>query len=100
MYIPNLVGATQWPSNYGCGDDDRSKFIRCVDGRKPKGNEVCILGEDGVTIKFHPKARVDIGSGAVCKYTTNCLTEMGLRPLYFSKNPLMEVLSFSALLIH
>ena len=46
MPIPDTVGANCWTSNSGCGDNDRSKFIRCDDGREPKVNEVWILGED------------------------------------------------------
>ena len=74
MSIPDLVGATHWPSEYSCGDADRSKFIRCVDGHKPKVNEVWILGEDGLTHEVHPTAQVDVDAGVVCKFATNYLT--------------------------
>ena len=85
MSIPDPVGATRWPSDSGCGDSDRSKFISCADGREAEVNEVWILGEDGVTPNIHPTARVDVDAGVVCKFATNYLTEFGLRPLYSAK---------------
>ena len=48
------------PSESGCVDADRSKFVHCVDGRNPKVHEVWIWGDDGITTKFHPTARVDV----------------------------------------
>ena len=77
MFMPDPVGATSWPSDYGCGDAYRSKFIRCVDRREPEVNESWILGEDGVTPKVHPTAQVDVYAVVVCKLATNYLTENG-----------------------
>ena len=54
MSIPDPVGSTNWPSDSGCKDADRSKFIRCVDGRDPEANEVWVWGEDGITPEAHP----------------------------------------------
>ena len=65
MYMPDPVEDTRWPSNFGCGNADRSKFIHCADGCKPEVNEVWILGEDGVFPKVHTSARVDIDAGVV-----------------------------------
>ena len=83
--MPDPVGATCWPSDSGCGDADRSKFIRCVEGCEPMVNEVCILGEDGVTPNIHPTARVDVDAGVVCKFATNYLTENGFMTSIFCK---------------
>ena len=79
MRIPDTVGATCCPSNFGCGDTDRSKLIRCVDGCKPKVNEVCVLGEDNVTHLVCPKAQVDVNAGVVCKFATKYLTNNGFK---------------------
>ena len=65
MSMPDPVGGTCWPSNYGCGDADKSKFIRCVDGRNTKVNKVWILGRDGVTPKVNLTAQVEIDTGVV-----------------------------------
>ena len=61
----DLVRDPCWPSNCGCGDANRSKFIRYVDGHKPKLNEVWILGEDSVTPEVHTTAGVDVNAGVV-----------------------------------
>ena len=100
MSMLDLVGATCWLSGSGCGGADRSKFICCVDGRKPEVNEVWILGEYGVTPKVRPTALVDVDAEVVCKFLTNYLTANGFKTSIFWKNPLMEVLSFSEFLIH
>ena len=98
--MPDPVGATSWTSNSGCGDDDRSKFIHCDDGHEPEVNEVWFLGEDGVTPKFHPTAQVDVDAGLVCNFQPTTSLKIGLRHLLSAKNPLMEVLSFSAFMMH
>ena len=98
--MPDIVGSTSWPSKFGCVDTDRSKFIRHVDGRNLEVNEVWVLGEYGVNPEVHLTARVDIVAGVVCKFVTNYLTENGFKASIFCKNPLMEVLSFLAFLIH
>ena len=54
MSMSDPVGATYWHYNSGCGDAAISKFIRCVDGRKPEVNEILILGEHSVTPEVHP----------------------------------------------
>ena len=85
--MTDTVGATRCPSNSGCGDADISKFICCVDGREPEVNEVWILGEDGVTPEVHHTARVDVGTGFVCKFSTNYLTENGFKTsIFYKKN--------------
>ena len=57
----DTVGAIRRPSQSGGRDEDRPKFICCVDGRQPEINEVCTLREDSVTTKVHLTALVDVG---------------------------------------
>ena len=61
-------------SDSGCGDDDGLQFIRCVDGQQPKVHEVWIFGEDGITPKVHPTARVEVGFLIGDYFATNYLT--------------------------
>ena len=49
MPMTDPVGDTRSPSESGCGDADRSKFICCVEGSNPEINEVWIFGKDSVT---------------------------------------------------
>ena len=95
--MPDPDGYTRWPFDSGFGDSDRSNFIRYVDVREPEVNEVWSLGEE---IKFIPQRELTstLESFANLQLTTSL--KMGLRPLYSEKIPLMEVLSFSALLVH
>ena len=48
------VGAIRHRSDYGSGDKDVPKFIRCVDGREPHIHDVCTFSEDGITPEVHP----------------------------------------------
>ena len=81
------VGAIRRSSNSVSGYEDRPKFIRCVDGRKPQVHEVWTFGEDGLIPKVHLTARVDVGTGIVDKFATNCLTEDWLRiPIFGRKS--------------
>ena len=66
MSMTDPVRDTISPSDSGCGVAERSKFIRCVDGREPEVNEVWIFGEDNFTPKVHPTVLVDVDSGVVC----------------------------------
>ena len=63
--IPRLdpVGAICQPSKSGFGDNGGPQFICCVDVHESKVNEVWNLGEDDVTPKVHPTARVDVDAG-------------------------------------
>ena len=75
MSMTDPVRDTRWTPNSGCGDDDRSNFIRCVDRQDPEVNEVWILGEDGVTPEVHTTARFDVDAGVNCEFATNYLTK-------------------------
>ena len=77
------VRDTCWPSDYGCGGADTSKFTRFVEGCKPEVNEVWILVEGSVTPKVHPTARVEVNTKVVCKFATNYLTENGFKTSIF-----------------
>ena len=61
--MPRLetVGAIHQPYDSGSGDDDGLDFIRRVGGRQPKINKVWTFGDNGITTKVHPTARVDVG---------------------------------------
>ena len=59
MSLSVPVEAIDWPSNSGCGDSDRSNFIRCVDRREPEVHKVWIWGDDDITTKVHPSSQVD-----------------------------------------
>ena len=85
MSILDAVGATCWPSDSVFGDSDRSKFIRCFDGRYPKDNEVWILDEDIITPEVHTTAQVDVDAGVICKFATNYLTKNGFKTSIFCK---------------
>ena len=69
------VGSIRWPSNSDFGDEDRYKFIQCVDRRKPQINEVWNFGEDGVTREVHPTTRVEVGAGLVSEFATDYFIE-------------------------
>ena len=56
------VGFIDTASDSGSGDAEGTKFIWCVDRRKPQVYEFCIFGEDGVTREVHPKVRVGVGA--------------------------------------
>ena len=94
------VQASCWPSESGCGSVDQSKFVRCVDGRDPEVHEFWIWGDDGIIPKLHLTAWVDIKYWVTCDFATNNFTENGSSTVILSKNSLMEVLGFWALLIH
>ena len=94
MSMADPVRATRWPSDSGCGVADRSKFIRCVDGRDPEANEVWILGEDDVTPGIHPTARVDVEGGFFYKFSTNYLTENGFKTSIFCKKSINGIFEF------
>ena len=58
MSLLVAVGAIHWPSNSGCGDADRSKFVCCVDRQELEVHKVWIWGDNDITTKFHPSLRV------------------------------------------
>ena len=68
------VGSIRRTSDYGSGDKDRPEFIHFVDGRHPKIHEVWTFGEDGVTRKVRPTARIDVGAFVGECFATNYLT--------------------------
>ena len=68
------------------GGKDVPKFIRCVEGRQPKINEVCTFGENGVTLKVHPTSRVDVSAGFVGNFATNFLTPTWRRIPMFGRS--------------
>ena len=58
-------------ANSVSGGKDGPGFIRCVDGQQPQIHEVWFFGEEGVTPKVHPTARVDVGDFVgECYYLT------------------------------
>ena len=61
---------------YDSGSEDEygPKFIHCVDRIQPEIHEVWTFGEDGVTTKVHPTARVDVGTFVGDCFATNFLT--------------------------
>ena len=71
-----------------------------MDVREPQVREVWTFGEDGVTPKVHPTARVDVGAGFVVKFATNYLTEDGVGSLCLAVIPLMEASSGLVSLLH
>ena len=85
MSLSEPVGAILWNSNSGCGDADRSKFVCCVDGRDPEVHEVLIWGDDKITPKVHPTARVDVNPWISRVFATNYFTETGFRTSIFCK---------------
>ena len=85
MPLPDPVGSSYCPFNSGCGDADRNKFICSVEGHNTEDYEVWILGEDGVTPKVHTTLRVDVDATDVYEFSTNNLTDYGLKTSIFSK---------------
>ena len=77
MDLLSPVRSTCWPSDSGCGDNDISKFVRCVDGRDPKVHEVWIWGDDGITPKVHPTVWVDVDPWITPYVETDYFTETG-----------------------
>ena len=80
-----LVRYIRRPSDSGCGDDDGPQFIRFVDRRQPKFHKVCIFGEDGVTLKVHPTARIDVGTFVGDYFATDDLNTTWRRVPMFSQ---------------
>ena len=73
----------------------------CVDGRQPEIYEVCIFGEEGVTTKFHPTARVDVGAFFGEYFATGYITPTWCRvPMFGRKliNGSVEWLGFHSFL--
>ena len=68
------VGAILRPSDYGSVDEDRPKFIHCVDGRQPEIHEVCTFREDSVTPEVHPTVHIDVGAFVGDFFATDYLT--------------------------
>ena len=100
MPLSASVLATRWPPESGCGNADRSKFIRCIEGRDPKVHRVWIWGDDVITTKVYPTAQDDVNPWITRDFATNYFTETGSRTAIFVKKSLMEFLSCWALLIH
>ena len=73
------VGSILRPSNSGSGGTELSEFIWCVDGREPQIHEVWAFGSDGITREVNPTAQVDAGAGVVGEFSSNYLTESGIR---------------------
>ena len=74
-----------WLSNSGCGDTDRSKFVRCVDRRDPEVHKVWIWGDDGITPEVHPTEWVDVNHWITRDFETNYFIETGSRTSIFIK---------------
>ena len=72
-------------SDSGCGGADRSKFVCCVDRRNPKFHEVWIWGDDEITPKVHPTARIDVDPWITHDFATNYFTETGYKTAIFVK---------------
>ena len=79
------VGAICQPSKSGSGDDDRLKFIRCVGGRQLEIHEVWNFGDDRITPKVNPFARVDVDAFVRDCFVTDNLTGNGHRVLLFGR---------------
>ena len=79
------VVAILWPSDSGYGDSDRSKFVRCVDGREPEVHKVLIPGDDKITSKVHPTAQVYFVLWISRDFATNHFTKTGSRTSNFCK---------------
>ena len=73
-------------ANYGSGGKYGLEFIRCVDRRQPKIHEVWTYGEDGVTPKVHPTARVDVSALVRECFATNYLNPTCCRIPMFGRN--------------
>ena len=71
------VGDIYWPSDSGCGDADRSKFVHCVDECEPEVHKVWIWGDHGITTKVHTTSRVDIDPRINSDFATDYFTETG-----------------------
>ena len=89
------VGVTQSPSDYGFEDADRSKFIRCVDGR-----DFGFWVKTSLLLKFTPQRKLMSTLELSANLQPITLLEMSLIPQSSSKNPSIEVLIFSEFLIH
>ena len=86
MTICELVGAIRQAFNSGSETDDGLEFIRCVGGRQPETHEVWNFGDDRITRKFYPVARVDISAFLGDCFGTNYLAKNGRRmPMYGRK---------------
>ena len=71
MSLSEKLEAIFWPFKSGCGDADRSKFFHRVDGRETEVNEVWIWGDNRITPKVYPTARVDVKPCISRDFATN-----------------------------
>ena len=63
------------PLNPGIRSTKDTAFIQCVYGREPHIHEFWSLILDGIILKFHPKACVEVISRTVGEFVTNLLEE-------------------------
>ena len=93
------VGAIRRHFASGSWDEDRTKFICCVDGRQPEIHEVYTFREDVVTREDHPTARVDVGTVFFVNFLPPItLLQLGVGSLFLEGFLLMEAPSGSAFL--
>ena len=100
MPLSVLVRYIIWPSDSGCGDIERSKYVHCNDRRDPEGHKVLIWGENESLPEFITPRELTSIFGLPVTLEGTTLLKLGLGILFCQKNQLMEVLSFSGLLIH
>ena len=74
MNRQDTVRYIRQPSCYGSGNEDRPKFIWCVDGLQPQIHEIWTFSEDGVTHEVHPKKQVAVRTGFIVEFATNYVT--------------------------
>ena len=66
-------------SGCGSGGTDTTAFIQFDNGRKPQINKLWCLGLDGIFLKVHPTAGVEVPAGTIREFVTNYLDENGFQ---------------------
>ena len=96
--MPRLkpFGAICQPFNSSSRANDGLEFICCVGRQHPQIHEVWTFADDGITYKFHPFARVDVGNFSGECFGTNYFAEMDTDCTCTAENILMGVSSGSA----
>ena len=65
------MGYIRRPSDSCSGSNKYVDFVQFVDSQELQIHEMWCLGSDGVTLKIHTTALVEVGAGTVGQFTTN-----------------------------
>ena len=88
------MGSIHHTSNPESRSTKDTNFTQCVDVWESQIYEVWSLGLDGIFRKVHPAARVEVVTGIVGEFTTDCLPENGRRILIIRQLSINDSVQF------